>query len=65
MTADEFRAIRKRHRLTCAGLATILRIDDQRTIRRYEQASDMAGSRAVSGPVSLLMEMLDGGVFKP
>jgi hypothetical protein len=35
-----------------------LRIEDDRTIRRWE-----AGERKISGPVTLLMEMLDAGTF--
>ncbi len=57
MTPDTFKAIRKRAGLTQSGLAAILRIEDTRTIRRYE-----TGDRKVSGPVSLLMEMLDEGL---
>lgn len=53
MTSDEFKSIRLRAGLTQAQLAVHLRIDDLRTIRRYE-----AGERAISGPVTLLMEQL-------
>jgi len=56
MTAAEFAAIRRRAGLTQSQLAALLRIEDLRTIRRYEK-----DERAVSGPVSLLMEMLDAG----
>jgi DNA-binding transcriptional regulator YiaG len=56
MTPAIFQAIRQRAGLTQSGLAALLRIGDLRTIRRYE-----AGEREVSGPVSLLMEMLDAG----
>ncbi len=56
MTADAFKAIRQRAGLTQSGLAGRLRISDLRTIRKWE-----AGERAISGPVSLLMEMLDAG----
>ena len=55
MTPEQFKAIRKRAGLTTAGLAAHLRLADARTIRRYED-----GSRPVSGPVSLLMEILEG-----
>lgn len=54
MTPATFKAIRKRSGLTARALAALLRIGDDRTIRRYE-----TGERAVSGPVSMLMEMLD------
>jgi DNA-binding transcriptional regulator YiaG len=56
MTPTTFKSIRQRAGLTQTGLAAVLRIDDLRTIRRYEK-----GERAISGPVSLLMEMLDAG----
>lgn len=56
MTPSEFKAIRQRASLTQTGLAAALRISDIRTIRKWE-----AGERAISGPVSLLMEMLDAG----
>jgi DNA-binding transcriptional regulator YiaG len=58
MTPATFKAIRERASLTQAGLASRLRLSDDRTIRRYEE-----GSRKVSGPVSLLMEMIDAGTF--
>ena len=58
MTPEAFVAIRRRYGLTQRQLARRLRIEDERTIRRYE-----AGERAVSGPVSLLMEMLDRGAL--
>lgn len=60
MTPSAFRAIRKRAGLTQSGLAAFLRVDDLRTIRRYEK-----GERSVSGPVSYLMELLDAGTIKP
>lgn len=56
MTPTQFKAIRQRAGLTQSGLAAILRLSDLRTIRRYE-----TGERAISGPVSLLMELLDRG----
>ncbi len=56
MTPETFKSIRREAGLTQAGLAALLRIEDARTIRRYE-----AGERKVSGPVSILMEMLDDG----
>lgn len=58
MTSSEFKSIRQRAGLTQSGLAAVLRISDLRTIRKWE-----AGERAVSGPVSLLMEMLDAGTL--
>lgn len=56
MTPTELQAIRKRAGLTQSGLARFLRLADDRTIRRYED-----GSREISGPVSILVEMLDAG----
>jgi DNA-binding transcriptional regulator YiaG len=56
MTPNEFKAIRQRAGLTQSGLAARLRVSDLRTIRKWE-----AGERAISGPVSLLMELLDAG----
>lgn len=56
MKPEQFKAIRTRARLSQSNLATILRISDGRSIRRWED-----GTRAVSGPVSLLMEMIDAG----
>lgn len=55
VTSTEFKAIRLRAGLTQSQLAARLRISDSRVIRRYE-----AGSREISGPVSLLMEQLGG-----
>ena len=59
MTPATFKAIRQRAGLTQSGLAAVLRIGDIRTIRRWE-----AGEREISGPVTLLMEMIDEGKFK-
>lgn len=56
MTATEFEAIRKRAGLSQDALAKVLRLSDGRTIRRYED-----GSRSVSGPASIIMEMLEAG----
>lgn len=58
MTPTQFKAIRQRAGLTQSALATLLRISDSRTIRRWED-----GSRPVTGPVSLLMELLDNCVI--
>jgi len=54
MTPTTFKAIRERAGLTQDQLACLLRLSDSRSIRRYED-----GSRAVSGPVAILMELLD------
>lgn len=56
MNPTTFKAIRERAGLTQSGLAARLRISDLRTIRKWEK-----GEREVSGPVSILMELLDAG----
>ena len=56
MTSETFKSIRNRAGLTQSGLAALLRISDSRAIRRWE-----TGEREISGPVALLMEMLDAG----
>lgn len=58
MSPASFKAIRERAGLTQSQLADFLRISDRRTIRYWE-----TGERPVSGPVSLLMELLDQGVI--
>ena len=54
MTPAHFKAIRHAASLTQSGLAALLHVQDIRTIRRYEH-----GERNVSGPVSLLMRMIE------
>ena len=56
MTPATFKAIRQRAGLTQSGLAAVLRISDGRAIRRWE-----TGEREISGPVTLLMELIDQG----
>ena len=56
MRADEFKAIREAAGLSLSDLASLLRLSGDRLLRRYED-----GSQPVSGPVSLLMEMLRDG----
>ena len=58
MTPAQFKAIRNRYGLSQSDLASLLRLSDGRTIRRYED-----GSRQISGPISLLMELLDAGTI--
>jgi len=58
MTPAQFKAIRERAGLTQGQLVRVLRLSDSRTIRRYED-----GSRAVSGPASIIMEMLGEGIL--
>jgi transcriptional regulator with XRE-family HTH domain len=56
MLPAQFKAIRHKLGLTQSGLAARLRVEDIRSIRRYE-----TGERSISGPVSLLMELMDAG----
>lgn len=56
MTPATIKQIRKQAGLSQSGLARLLRIADQRSIRRWE-----AGEVAVSGPASILLEMLAAG----
>lgn len=56
VTPYELKAIRKRHGLTQRDIAKLLRIEDDRTVRRWE-----AGDRAISGPVQILLEMVNAG----
>ena len=60
MTPATFKSIRERAGLTQSGLAAFLRISDKRTVRYWE-----TGERPVSGPVSILMELLDAGTIRP
>lgn len=54
--ATFYRIRTERLKLNQTELANLLRIEDRRTISRYEK-----GERSISGPVSLLMELLDEG----
>lgn len=56
MTPDELRRIRLASGLSLDGLAKVLRIADLSTIHRWEK-----GQRAISGPASIILEMLDAG----
>jgi DNA-binding transcriptional regulator YiaG len=56
VTPTELKAIRQRYGLTQGQLAAILRIEDQRTVRRWE-----AGDRAISGPATILLELMHTG----
>ena len=58
MTPEQFKVIRQQAGYSVDQLAAVLRISDGRSVRRWED-----GSRKVSGPVSLLMEMIDAGTF--
>ena len=54
MTPTQFKAIRQGAGLTQTELADLLRMSDRRTIRHWEK-----GTRAISGPVSILMELIN------
>ncbi len=56
MTADELKSIRQQAGLSQSGLAALLRISDERSVRRWE-----TGETQVSGPASLVLEMLGAG----
>jgi DNA-binding transcriptional regulator YiaG len=56
MTPETFNRIRQDKGLSIAQTAQLLRIADRSTIHRWA-----TGERSVSGPASLLMEMLDAG----
>lgn len=58
MTPSEIKSIRERASLTQGQLARLLRVADSRSVRRWED-----GSRSVSGPVSIILEMLDEGIL--
>ena len=60
MTPATIKAIRHRAGLTQSGLARLLRISDIRTLRRWEQ-----GEVPISGPASVVLELLDAGVIIP
>ena len=56
MIGGEVKAIRKRAGLSQTRLAALLRIEAIRTIRRWEQ-----GDVPISGPASIVLELLDAG----
>lgn len=56
MAPETFRSIRRAAGLSANELAKKLRIADGRTIRHWE-----AGDRPITGPTSILMEMLQAG----
>ena len=56
MEPADLRAIRTTAGLSLDGLAKLLRIGDLSTIHRWEK-----GARPVSGPASIVLEMLDAG----
>jgi len=56
MTPTEFNTIRQSRGLSVAQTARVLRIGDRSTIHRWA-----TGDRAISGPASIIMEMLESG----
>ncbi len=56
MKPAKLKAIRKRRGLTLTRLAALLRLESTRTLMRWE-----SGERPVSGPASIVLEMLDKG----
>lgn len=58
MKAEEIIAIRRRAGLSQSGLAKLLRITDERTIRRWEK-----GDVPVTGPASIILELLSEGAL--
>lgn len=56
MTPATIKAIRNRAGLSANQLARLLRISDGRTIRRWE-----SGDVPVTGPASIILEMLESG----
>jgi DNA-binding transcriptional regulator YiaG len=56
MTPSEIKSIRQRAGLSQSGLARVLRVEDGRSVRRWE-----AGDRAISGAAAIILEMLDKG----
>ncbi len=56
MNGPDLRAIRTAAGLSLDGLAKLLRIGDLSTIHRWEK-----GARPVSGPASIVLEMLSSG----
>lgn len=57
MTPAQFIKIRKQAGLSLGQLSEIIRVHE-RTIRRYED-----GSREISGPVSVLMDLISQGIL--
>jgi DNA-binding transcriptional regulator YiaG len=51
---NEVRRIRTKAGLSLDGLAKVLRIEDRGSVHRWEK-----GTRTPSGPVSILLELID------
>ncbi len=58
MTATEFKSIRESAGLSVGELADKLRLSSPRLLLRFEQ-----GEQEVSGPISILMELIRDGRF--
>lgn len=58
MTGDEFKTIRITAGLSLRELGELLRVSDLRSLQRWED-----GTKDVSGPVSILMELLRDGIW--
>jgi DNA-binding transcriptional regulator YiaG len=56
MKGEEIRALRNSLNLTQTEFAVLLRLADRRTVRRWE-----TDEQEVTGPVSLLLELLAAG----
>ena len=54
MTPIDFKRIRSQTGMTQSRLAQVLQVSSARTIRHWEM-----GDRSISGPVALLMELID------
>jgi len=58
MIKKQFRDIRIKQGLTQRQLAPLIRLKSERAISQFE-----TGERHVSGPVSLIMDLLDAGLI--
>lgn len=56
INGQALRAFRKSHGYSMTEFARILRIEAASTVRRWE-----CGDRAISGPASILVEMMQAG----
>lgn len=59
MTPAQFKQIRRQANLSVQECADLIRVSD-RAIRRYED-----GTREISGPVNLLLELVEDGTLTP
>lgn len=56
MESTDLRRIRSKADLSLDGLAKVLKLSDRSTVHRWEK-----GDRAISGPASIVLEMLERG----